>query len=66
MISTIAVGTDGSATASEAVRTAADLARRLDTKLVVLSAFKDSAVRRARIQSSCNGLVTMRHGFGRF
>ena len=42
MISTIAVGTDGSATASEAVRMAADLARQLDAKLVLLSAFKDS------------------------
>ena len=42
MISTIAVGTDGSATASDAVRMAADLARRLDAKLVLLSAFKDS------------------------
>ena len=42
MISTIAVGTDGSATAAEAVRQAADLARRLDAKLVLLSAFRDS------------------------
>jgi nucleotide-binding universal stress UspA family protein len=42
MISTIAVGTDGSATASEAVRMAADLARRLDAELVLLSAFEDS------------------------
>lgn len=42
MISTIAVGTDGSATASEAVRMAADLARQLDAKLVLLSAFEDS------------------------
>jgi len=42
MISTIAVGTDGSDTASEAVRVAADLAQRLDATLVLLSAFKDS------------------------
>jgi nucleotide-binding universal stress UspA family protein len=49
MISTIAVGTDGSATASEAVRTAADLARQLDAKLVLLSAFSDS--RRPRGES---------------
>ena len=39
MFSTIAVGTDGSATASEAVRVAADLARRSDAKLVLISAF---------------------------
>jgi nucleotide-binding universal stress UspA family protein len=42
MISTIAVGTDGSATASQAVQMAGDLARRFDAKLVLLSAFKDS------------------------
>jgi nucleotide-binding universal stress UspA family protein len=39
MISTIAVGTDGSGTATEAVRMAADLARRFGTKLVLVSAF---------------------------
>ena len=39
MYSTVAVGTDGSATAAEAVRQAADLARRYDAKLVLLSAF---------------------------
>ena len=41
MISTIAVATDGSATASKAVEMAGDLARRFDAKLVLLSAFKD-------------------------
>jgi nucleotide-binding universal stress UspA family protein len=40
--STIAVGTDGSETAAEAVRQAADLAKRYDAKLVLLSAFKDA------------------------
>jgi nucleotide-binding universal stress UspA family protein len=39
MYSTVAVGTDGSATAAEAVRQAADLARRYNAKLVLLSAF---------------------------
>jgi nucleotide-binding universal stress UspA family protein len=42
VISTIAVGTDGSETATEAVKHAADLAQRLDAKLVLLSAFRDS------------------------
>jgi nucleotide-binding universal stress UspA family protein len=42
MISTIAVATDGSATAGKAVEMARDLARRFDAKLVLLSAFKDS------------------------
>jgi nucleotide-binding universal stress UspA family protein len=42
LISTIAVATDGSATASKAVDMARDLTRRLDAKLVLLSAFKDS------------------------
>ena len=41
MISTVAVGTDGSETASEAVEQAAEFARRFDAKLVLLSAFKD-------------------------
>jgi nucleotide-binding universal stress UspA family protein len=41
VISTVAVGTDGSETAREAVRQAADFARRFDAKLVLLSAFKD-------------------------
>ena len=42
MISTVAVGTDGSATADEAVRQAADIARRYGAKLVLLSAFQSS------------------------
>jgi nucleotide-binding universal stress UspA family protein len=42
MISTVAVGTDGSATANKAVNEAAELARRFDAKLVLLSAFDDS------------------------
>ena len=42
MISTVAVGTDGSDTASKAVATAADMARRYDAKLVLISAFSDS------------------------
>ena len=35
------MGTDGSETADEAVRQAAEFARRFDAKLVLLSAFKD-------------------------
>ena len=42
MISTVAVGTDGSATASEAVSEAAEIARRFGAKIVLLSAFQDS------------------------
>jgi nucleotide-binding universal stress UspA family protein len=38
MISTVAVGTDGSATATEAVRAAAEIVRRFDAKLVLVSA----------------------------
>ena len=41
MISTVAVGTDGSETASEAVKQAAEFARRFDAKLILLSAFKN-------------------------
>ncbi len=42
MISTVAVGTDGSATADVAVKEAAEIARRFDAKLVLLSAFQSS------------------------
>ena len=42
MVSTVAVGTDGSQTAGEAVTMAADLASRFDAKLVLLSAFRGS------------------------
>lgn len=43
MISTVAVGTDGSETASEAVRQAAEFAGRFDAKLVLLSAFHEGS-----------------------
>jgi nucleotide-binding universal stress UspA family protein len=42
MISTVAVGTDGSPTADEAVKQAAEIARRFDARLVLLSAFEDT------------------------
>ena len=40
MFSTVAVGVDGSRTAGEAVKMAAELARRFDAKLVLLSAYR--------------------------
>ena len=43
MISTIAVGTDGSETAESAVNVAAEMARRFDAKLVLVSAYGDPA-----------------------
>jgi nucleotide-binding universal stress UspA family protein len=42
MVSTVAVGTDGSQTASEALEMAVDLARRFEANLVLLSAFQES------------------------
>jgi nucleotide-binding universal stress UspA family protein len=42
MISTVAVGTDGSATADIAVQKATEIARRFGAKLVLISAFQDS------------------------
>jgi nucleotide-binding universal stress UspA family protein len=42
MLSTDAVGTDGSETASTAVGQAAEIAKRFGAKLVLLSAFEDS------------------------
>ena len=43
MLSTVAVGTDGSATASEAVEVAAQIAERFDARLVLLTACQKSA-----------------------
>ena len=40
MLATVAVGTDGSATAAKAVDAAADIAERFGAKLVLLSAFE--------------------------
>jgi nucleotide-binding universal stress UspA family protein len=45
MLETIVVGTDGSDTAQEAVRQAAEMARRYGAKLHVVSAFAPVAVR---------------------
>lgn len=49
MISTVAVGTDGSATAAKAVSEAAEIAERFGAKLVLLSAFQDS--KRSSVQT---------------
>jgi nucleotide-binding universal stress UspA family protein len=48
MLSRVAVGTDGSRTAREAVSMAADLASRFDAKLILLSAFQGSGARAPR------------------
>jgi nucleotide-binding universal stress UspA family protein len=42
MFSTVAAGTDGSATAGEAVKVAAEIARRFEASLILLSAFRES------------------------
>ena len=42
MFKTVAVGTDGSPTAGEAVKAAAEIARRFDARLVLMSAYKES------------------------
>jgi nucleotide-binding universal stress UspA family protein len=42
MVSTVAVGVDASSTAGEAVKLAAEVARRFDARLVLLSAYKDA------------------------
>jgi nucleotide-binding universal stress UspA family protein len=42
MVSTIAVGVDGSTTAAKAVDLAVEVARRFDAKVVLLSALQDS------------------------
>jgi nucleotide-binding universal stress UspA family protein len=43
MVSTIAVGVDGSKTAAEALAMAVEIARRFDASVVLLSALRDSA-----------------------
>jgi nucleotide-binding universal stress UspA family protein len=45
MLSTVAVGTDGSATASKALEAAVEIAGRFDAKLYVLSAFQGTDTR---------------------
>lgn len=42
MFTTVAVGTDGSATATEAVRVAGEIARRFDAAVVLISAYRES------------------------
>jgi nucleotide-binding universal stress UspA family protein len=42
MVRRVAVGTDGSATADEAVKAAIEMARRYDAELILLSAFQGS------------------------
>ena len=65
MISTVAVGTDGSATANEAVSEAAEISRRFGAKLVLLSAFQDSGpAGLERVASDVEGLLTGRSTAG--
>jgi nucleotide-binding universal stress UspA family protein len=42
MFETVAAGTDGSATAAKAVAAAAEIARRFEARLVLLSAYRES------------------------
>lgn len=49
-ISTVAVGTDGSTTAGQAVAEAAEIARRFEAKLVLLSAFGDAGAPTAAVE----------------
>lgn len=46
MISTVAVGTDGSETAAAAVKLAAEIARRFEAKLVLMGAFDSNRASR--------------------
>ena len=43
MVTKVAVGTDGSATAAEAVKAATEMARRFDAELILLGVYNDSA-----------------------
>jgi nucleotide-binding universal stress UspA family protein len=62
---TVAVATDGSGTATEAVRMAAEVARRFDANLVLLSAFQDKggadrSSDRSELQWASNPLARIR------
>ena len=62
---TVAVATDGSETATEAVRMAAEVARRFDANLVLLSAFQDKGAAdrssdRSELQWASNPLARIR------
>jgi nucleotide-binding universal stress UspA family protein len=52
VVGTVAVGTDGSPTASEALKMAVELARQSGAKLVLLSAFQDSGAAAAQPSDS--------------
>ena len=56
MISTVAVGTDGSSTASKAVEAAVEIAQRFEASLVLLSAFEGSSARPRGAQSGSEEL----------
>jgi nucleotide-binding universal stress UspA family protein len=43
MVTKVAVGTDGSATAAEAVKAATEMARRFEAQLILLGVYNDSA-----------------------
>jgi nucleotide-binding universal stress UspA family protein len=47
MITTVAVGTDGSETAGDALKMAAEIARRFDARIVLLSAFDEARASRS-------------------
>jgi nucleotide-binding universal stress UspA family protein len=63
-ISTVAVGSDGSARANRAVASAAEIARRFGAKLVLLSAFDDLVppddARDIELQWACNSSAAVR------
>jgi nucleotide-binding universal stress UspA family protein len=56
MIQTIAVGTDGSATAARALDEALDMAQRFDARLIVLSAYDSRAAYRATTAAAMTGM----------
>lgn len=57
MIRTVAVGTDGSATAGRALEAAFELAERFEAKLVVLSAYDSTAAYRATAGAAIAGMA---------
>ena len=69
MVTTVAVGVDGSATAAEAVKMAAEVAGRFEAELVLLSAYKHAGTTRVRataVTRSWNGRRVPCHGSARW
>ena len=61
MVSTVAIGVDGSQTAAKAVEMGVDMARRFDAKVVLLSALHDSTASSSERDWSSDRSARVKH-----